>query len=269
MLLRDVPFDPFQDGAAPIFQTEADEDNPHIERIGGDSLIILFDRDRYVYYSLSGDNGETWSEPSLVTRILNDQAPYDTQPHLWFDGSSWWVYFGADNENGQHSIYRSRQQIPGDWDSWGPKEPVIEPGPVEGGYGTVIGVGEPTLTAGGDLSFAVIYADLNSPDSTDVFDCDPWIMPRKDSPLPVRASARPNKVNSFIIFPNPVRDVLKVENSPRNEMEFTIYNTLGRKVAQKKASPGGAIDISTLPGGVYFICPKSNPSKAARFLKLK
>jgi hypothetical protein len=179
MFLRNIPRNPTDEHARPIVGTSGDEDNPHIERLDDGSLLLIFDRDRYMYYSLSTDNGDTWSDPVLITNILNDQAPYDVQPHLWNDGSDWWVYFCADNEYGRRSIYRSKQETGGDWDSWGAPELVIAPDEVVGGYGTIIGVGEPTLTERGDISFVAVYGFLESADTTDVYDCDPWFLPRK------------------------------------------------------------------------------------------
>lgn len=179
MFMRDVCRNPSYKTAVPIVSTTSVEDNPHIERLNANSLLLLFDRGRYMYYSISSDNGNTWNEPVLMTQILNDQAPYDVQPHLWNDGTDWWVYFCKDNTEGKRCIYKSKQQKIDDWDSWGQPELVIEPGEITGGYGTIIGVGEPSLTSNGDISFVVVYGDLTSKDETDVFDCDPWILPQR------------------------------------------------------------------------------------------
>ena len=40
------------------------------------------------------------------------------------------------------------------------------------------GVGEPTLTSNGDISFVVIYARPN-PTAFDNFDADVWYLPKK------------------------------------------------------------------------------------------
>ncbi len=179
MFMRNVSRNPSLDTAVPILSSPANEDNPHIERLDDDTLLLFFDRDRYIYYTRSYDNGTTWEEPVKITHVLNDQSPYDVQPHLWNDGTHWWVYFCADNEHGKRCIYRSKQEVPGDWDNWGPRELVIEPGEIIGRYGIILGVGEPTLTDRGDISFVVIYGDLNSNDPADVWDCDPWFLPKK------------------------------------------------------------------------------------------
>jgi hypothetical protein len=179
MFLKDVPVNPEHENAVPIVCSNADEDNPHIERLADNSLLLFFDRDRFIYYSISYDNGDTWAEPIKISAILNDQAPYDVQPHLWNDGDNWWVYFCRNNADDRRCIYRSKQQIADDWDSWGSPELVIEPDKVTGNYATIIGIGEPSLTNNGDISFAVIYGDLNSEDTTDIFDCDPWFLQKK------------------------------------------------------------------------------------------
>lgn len=181
MFLRNVPLNPSHIGAIPILSSPAHEDNPHIERLSDGRLLLFFDRDREIYYAISADDGQTWSTPVRSTRILNDQAPYDVQPHLWFDGIDWWVYFSADDERGFRSIYRARQLIPDDWDSWGEKELVVAPLGVDSGYANIIAIGDPSLTAEGDLYFVVGYGNTLLPDTTNVFDADPWVMRRKRS----------------------------------------------------------------------------------------
>ncbi|MBL7884846.1 MAG: exo-alpha-sialidase, partial [Bacteroidia bacterium] len=161
MFMRNVPVNPNTSTAVPILSTPAHEDNPHIERLNDSTLVLIFDRDRYMHYSLSYDNGTTWQTPVLITNVLNDQAPYDVQPHLWHDGTDWWVYFSADNSSFVRGIYKSKQMIPNDWNSWGPKQLVIESGPVLGGHGAIYGIGEPSLTQWGDISFAVVYGNIN------------------------------------------------------------------------------------------------------------
>lgn len=179
MFMKNTSVNPDIFDAVPIVSSSGAEDNPHIERLEDNSLLLFFDRERFVYYSFSYDEGNTWTNPVKVTNIINDHAPYDIQPHLWNDGTNWWLYFCKDNENGVRSIYRTKQQTPDDWNSWGTPEIVIEPQEITGDYGTIIGVGEPSLTDNGDMYFVVIYGNLNSDDETDVFDCDPWLLPKK------------------------------------------------------------------------------------------
>ena len=187
MMMKNVPREPQMptspyaatSGVVPVMSSTAAEDNPHIEKLDDGTLLLFFDRDRYMYYSSSTDGGLNWTTAVRFNSVLNDQAPYDVQPHLWNDGTDWWVYFCADNESGMRSIYRSKQQAAGNWDSWGPRELVIAPNEITGYSGMLFGVGEPTLTENGDLSFVAVYGDPNSGDKTDRYDCDPWFLPKK------------------------------------------------------------------------------------------
>lgn len=252
MFMKNVPVNPSQSTGVPILSTPAQEDNPHIERLNDSTLVLLFDRARYMYYSLSTNNGTTWQTPVQITQVLNDQAPYDVQPHLWNDGQDWWVYFCADSPGGKRGIYKSKQYTANDWNSWGPKELVIESGEIIGGSGTIFGIGEPTLTQWGDLSFVVVYGNTNSPDSTDVFDCDPWLLPKKGSPL---AKAQHLARNfQLSVFPNPTTQILNV-TFPQGmaQQEIWIYNPLGEKVRTVPFDQSRSFPISDLRPGVYFV----------------
>ena len=66
--------------------------------------------------------------------------------------------------------------------------------------------------------------------------------------------------NNFILYPNPVKDVLFISKRQEQEItSLTIYNTLGQTVllyiSDKNLSQ---IDVSNLPSGSYFIKIKSN-----------
>lgn len=183
MFLKNVPINPDISKAVIIAREDLTEqinhDNPHIERLKDGSLLLFFDRDRFVYYSISSDDGDSWTVPHRIEEVINDHAPYDIQPHLWNDGTDWWVYFCKDNANGRRSIYRSKQLLSDNWNKWSDPEIVIEPSDILGNHGVIIGIGEPSLTDNGDMSFVTIYGDLRSEDSTDVYDCDPWFLPKK------------------------------------------------------------------------------------------
>jgi len=265
MFMRNVPNNPSLNTAVPILSTPSAEDNPHIERLNDTTLLIIFDRDRYMYYSKSFDNGITWQSATLITQVLNDQSPYDVQPHLWNDGSDWWVYFCADNENARRCIYKSKQQIAGNWDSWGEKELVIEPSIITGNYGSNIGVGEPSLTQWGDISFVVVYGDLTSNDTTDVFDCDPWFLPKIGSPL----SIAKNKTEYYSIYPNPVTDILKIKRLKKGVKKINIYNINGQLMKTIEVFNETTIDVSNFPKGVYFIQSPLDNNKSIKFIKQK
>lgn len=268
MFMKNVPVNPSTTSAVPILSTLGQEDNPDIERLNSTTLLLLFDRDRYMYYSLSIDNGENWQTPILITHTLNDQAPYDVQPHLWNDGTDWWVYFCANNANGVRSIYKSKQLISNNWDSWGTRELVIEPSSISGGFGTIFGIGEPTLTQWGDISFVVVYGNNTLSDTTDVFDCDPWILTKKGSPLTTLISDS-FKDDQIKVFPNPTNDFITI-TFPQNEKdeEILITNSLGIVVIKTKFNQHEIkMNVEDLPKGLYFIEFQSGIHKNLKFIK--
>lgn len=253
--MQDVPRNPTSETAEPIFVTEGQEDNPHIERLDDTTLVLLFDRDRYMYYALSYDNGDSWEEEVLIPTVLNDQAPYDVQPHLWNDGADWWVYFCAEDEDGIRSIFKSRQTNVNDWGNWDEPELVIGPNFIIPELGYIYGIGEPTLSEWGDLSFVVVYGNHELPDSTDAYDCDPWFLPRIDSPL--SSLKEEQALNSIIkVFPNPANDQLKIEldETVPTGIEIQMLNPLGQ-ICSRKIYQGNVetLDVQYLPPGLYFV----------------
>ncbi|MBC7865169.1 MAG: T9SS type A sorting domain-containing protein [Bacteroidia bacterium] len=268
MFMKNVPVNPTIASAVPILSTTGQEDNPHIERLNDTTLVLLFDRDRYMHYSLSYDNGTNWQTPVLITNVLNDQAPYDVQPHLYNDGTDWWVYFCTNSVSGIRGIYKSKQLIANDWDSWGPKELVIEPNPPIGTFGTVFGIGEPTLTQWGDLSFVVVYGDINSADTTDVFDCDPWYLPKKGSTI-TKANNFTTAKTQLLVFPNPANGkiTVRLSNANKTKTEIQIFDALGNKVKQFEMYIQQQIDISDLPAGFYFIGIKDDLFTRVKLIK--
>lgn len=255
MFMRNVPTNPDYSTAVPILSSSEHQDNPHIERLSDSVLLIFFDRNRYVYYSLSYDNGDTWIEPVLVTSVINDHAPYDIQPHLWFDGTYWWMYFCADNPAGYRSIYRSRQIQSGNWNNWSPKELVLAPTGITDGFGNIMVVGEPSLTSWGDIYFVTCYGNTLQIDTTNVYDCDPWVMRRKQ-PLHVTSLSSVN----LEIYPNPAADYVTIKNLTA-ESHITIYDMTGREFFRLEEVKHNEIniDLSFYKSGIYLInCKTSN-----------
>jgi hypothetical protein len=253
MFMKNVPINPNTTTAVPILSTTAQEDNPHIERLNDSTLLLLFDRDRYIYFSLSNDNGTTWQIPTLISNVINDQAPYDVQPHLWNDGTDWWIYFCANDNNFKRCIYKSKQLVVNDWNSWGPKELVIEPGMINGNYGTIFGIGEPTLSTWGDISFVVVYGNNTLTDSTDVFDCDPWFLPKKSSP--VTTLLNPKIKQGFHLFPNPSKNEITINfNQMNSTNELIIFNQLGEMIKQISTNQNSLnLNIQDLLQGMYIV----------------
>jgi len=158
-------------------------DNPHVENVGG-TLVLFFDsrnlqgvaNGKNVFYATSADNGATWTTPAQATTVnditVTGLGGPAQQPHLYNDGSAWWLYFTAANPaDSKLAIYRAQQGTPGNWNSWGAPQLVVS-------AGTTAGVGEPSLTSKGDLSFVVVTQNPSGT-AVDTYDADPWFMEHK------------------------------------------------------------------------------------------
>ncbi|MDQ7063556.1 MAG: FlgD immunoglobulin-like domain containing protein [candidate division KSB1 bacterium] len=223
---------------APLANSDFVEDNPHFERLDGQSLVLFFDSDRPggkggldIWYTTSSDDAASWAEPQPATSINTE---LDNQmPHLFRDSTGqWWLYFMSDDPITLKSgIYRARQSIPGDWNSWSKPELVI-------GTGNTFAVGEPTLTSHGDIAFVVVYDADSAATPTDRFDADPWFLPRKDSPTAVneRNRERPDEFQLLQNFPNPFNPETVISYtvplSPSGALlvQLKIYNLKGQLV---------------------------------------
>jgi hypothetical protein len=73
---------------------------------------------------------------------------------------------------------------------------------------------------------------------------------------------------NFKIYPNPFFDEIMVSiNDLKNEINFSVYNSLGQLVYQTKVTkPNSVINLKELPSGLYFI--RSEVSGQEKVLKL-
>jgi hypothetical protein len=167
---------------API-NTMEQEDNPQLERLDADTLLLIFDNHGQddpvtrIKYSMSHDNGETWDAPRYFGEPINSGS-HDMHGHYWRDVDDQWLYFVSDR-NGLLSIFRSKHLDGEKFDNWGVPELVIAPGVIEDNSGFMAGVGEPTLAANGDISFTVVYCAHEDDHPYDRCDIDAWMLPRK------------------------------------------------------------------------------------------
>lgn len=153
------------------------EDNPHIERIDANNLVLFFDSEdrpggegsHDIWYSTSTDNGTNWSTPVALADINTNDKEH--QPHLYYDGSDWWLYYSAYHTDSKLAIFRAKQTTLGNWDNWDTPELVLS-------AGNASGIGEPTLTNNGDLYFVVIYENPQG-SYYDRYDADPWVALKK------------------------------------------------------------------------------------------
>lgn len=191
VVIRDTTLNPAGVGTplpAPV-TTTAVEDNPHIERLSADDLVVFFDSpDRPggsgrldLWYTTSTNDGASWTMPTPVTSI---NTPDDEQqPHLYRDAAGrWFLYYtGTNATKDKVEIYRARLRRHGDWDSWSERELVI-------GAGNLVAVGEPTLTRYGDISFVAISEAPDGATATNRYDADPWFLPRNGSPAAAQSA---------------------------------------------------------------------------------
>lgn len=182
-MITNSPLDPSTPGSALNMTDSASnrQDNPHAERydtLHPERLVLFYESDNRpgasgaqdIWYTTSNDSGATWASPVAVSSV--NTTAYDGQPHLFYDGS-WWLYCTRLNPaDGKLAIYRYSQGVPGDWNSWASPEIIVSAGSTQG-------VGEPSITASGDLYFVVIFRNTENPTAYDLYDGDPWVMKRK------------------------------------------------------------------------------------------
>jgi hypothetical protein len=238
------------------------EDNPHIERLSATQLVLFFDSpDRTggvggldLWYSISNDDGVTWINPVQVSSL--NTIANEHQPHLYRDAlNQWWMYYATPDGSGKYAIYRSQQTIVNNWNAWGPKQLVIGPG-------NSAGIGEPTLTQNGDLSFVVVYEDSNGT-STDKFDADPWFLPKLST---VSVADNLGVIPSFEFYPNPAKTELTLNIHSNDEYEISISNLLGQVLIKNQNL--NYIDISSLTNGIYIMTITQEQNKyTQKFIK--
>lgn len=76
--------------------------------------------------------------------------------------------------------------------------------------------------------------------------------------------------NSFVIYPNPVSDILHINNSGLNEFHATIFDISGKILNKGTLSNEKGIDVSSYPQGMYFIKVQdltTRDKKTYQFLK--
>jgi hypothetical protein len=111
---------------------------------------------------------------------------------------------------------------------------------------------KPALSIGDELlNSATIYFDYNQPLTTNTAKTSIQVLQIQDQVL----------LESFLIYPNPVKNTLNiVQKSPMEMRSLTIYNALGQLVQTfiKAENDTTAIDVSQLKAGLYFIKIKSD-----------
>lgn len=235
--------------------TEFKADNPFVERLNGsDTLILIYEKyigdgsSRDFMYVKSFNNGATWDSPTAITSV-NKSMVHIEHPHFYCDKSNeWWLYYSLNYS----AICRSKQNIAGNWDSWANPEIVIT-------KGNALSIGEPSLTADGDISFLLAYANPQNNDSTDVYDCDPWFLPRlQNNRIESSNKMSQKRTLSISVYPNPFNSSTKIcfNNTLTSSGHIQIYSSSGKLIIDKTVGSFGEWrwDSSQLSSGIYIAC---------------
>lgn len=231
------------DSLHPPVNTAFKEDNPNLTRLSPTELVLFFDSDDLpggmgdidLWYTTSADNGATWATPFNVSSI--NSAEQEHQPFLFYDyeAANWYLYFSAKHSDGKLAIFRAAQNTFGDWDDWATPELVIS-------AGTTAGIGEPTLTMTGDLSFVVVYQDPLNTSIYNRFDADAWYLPKKFM------MTVPEKKEQFLQY-LPLQKVVQfIDNN--EEQTVVIYSISGQIILESTTNE--IISTHNWEKGIYF-----------------
>ena len=231
--------------------SEFNADNANLARLQGDSVLMVYEKytdpgQREFNITMTTDKGSTWTSPIPVTTVTNALGHLE-HPCLYRDpAGQWWLYYSLDLA----VIVRSRQLVPGDWDSWDAPEVVLSKG-----NGTVIG--EPSLSAAGDLTFVFGTENTVLYDSTDRLDLDPWLLPRKLG-TGLAGSEAPHLALQAVPNPSEGDVALHFVLAQPARVRISVYDALGRVQAQvggEALCAAGAhvrhLPVAVLPAGVY------------------
>lgn len=229
--------------------TEFNADNAFLERINGDSIVLIYEKYtnpnlRVFMLTLSTDTGTTWSIPQSITTI-NNSLGHIEHPCLYKDSlNQWWLYFSIDYTY----IAKAKQTIAGNWDSWGTPENIIY-------KGNALSIGEPTVTKNGDISFSLAYINTVINDTADVYDLDPWFLPHKTITGVNNNIVNYNQIK-LKVCPNPFSSSTTLQTDKiLKDATLTVYNLFGQQVKQIKNISGQTIVFhrDNLPSGLYFL----------------
>jgi hypothetical protein len=226
---------------------EFNADNPVLRRINNsDTLLLVYEKyfdaaERDFMYVFSYDDGETWENPVKMTSITNATGHLE-HPQLHSDGSGTYLYYSRDFD-----LYRMKQAIPNNWDSWTDEQLLIS-------KGNALAIGEPSVAINGDISFVLVYHNITHPE--DEFDIDPWYVRNINGPNAIQQA---DILSDVIIFPNPSYTNFQLGNIEVNEINVTILNMLGQEVMHApNYNTASSIDIKNLPSGMYTVIISNN-----------
>ena len=238
----------------PPITTSNNEDNPHIVRLNGNNLVLFFDSDNLqggegdidLWYSQSNDNGTTWSIPKNVSAVNTSNKEHQPFLHQEDITNKWYLYYSAYHTDGKLAIYRSEQDSIDNWNSWKTPELVIS-------AGNAAGIGEPTVTNEGDISFVVVYEDTALNSTLDRFDSDPWMVIKKKSISKINHEMKKEDIH---IYPTLTKGEIIIRNNLFHPKLIAIYNSYGQVMVRRVIVENGdsiTFDLTNYDKGIYLV----------------
>lgn len=217
-------------------------DNPVLRRINNsDTLLLVYEKYvdaslRDFMYAFSYNDGETWETPVTMTSI-NNATGHIEHPQLHTDGSGTYLYYSRNFD-----IYRMKQSIPNNWDSWTNEQLLIS-------KGNALAIGEPSIAINGDIAFVLAYHNIEHPE--DEFDIDPWYVRNINGPNSIPME---NTLQNAAIFPNPANSIFQIGNLTQTGISVSVVNMVGQELIQiNNYNSTASISVSALPIGIYSV----------------
>ena len=228
--------------------TGFNEDNPHLVDLQNDTLILFYDSDNLpgglgdidIWYTTSYDDGQSWDTAINVSSVNTNTKEH--QPFIHYDNTTekYYLYYSTYHSDNKLAIFRKEQLIENDWDSWGNNELVIS-------AGNAAGIGEPTLTTNGDISFVVVYEDPELNSIYNRFDSDPWYLRKKNTASATNDLSINEK--EFMFYPNPTDGLIHFRYT-KDASNLKIYDSQGSLYYEGLSQ---VIDMKEFPRGLYYL----------------
>jgi len=217
-------------------------DNPVMRRFNdSDTLLLVYEKyvigaERDFMYTLSFDDGETWDEPIVMTSITA-AAGHIEHPQLHENTEGSWLYYSRN-----YDIYRMKQSIPNNWDSWVDEELIIS-------KGNALVIGEPSIAKNGDIAFLLGYENTGNLD--DRFDLDPWYV-RNLFPDNITSQ---HKNTNLTCVPNPATNYITINFDTNIEPTSLSIFSIEGQLCLLISNPNNyqKIDVNNLHPGLYVL----------------
>jgi hypothetical protein len=166
------------------------------------------------------------------------------------------LYYSSYHTDGKLAIFRRKQNVTNHWNDWSSPELVIS-------AGNSAGIGEPTLTRNGDISFVVVYKDPLQSSIYNQFDSDPWYLRRKDVSTNILSVKQ--ETNQLSIYPNPSSATISIDVSAET-VQVQVFSITGQMAY---SGNDRTIDNHDFPNGVYTltVLTKSGFTIKKQFIK--